>query len=68
MPTWNYSAVHTFCTLSKIEKEDESMPLVDELSIEHGFDAESSWSADCSGEKIRKLLNVIIGFELKVER
>jgi predicted FMN-binding regulatory protein PaiB len=29
MPTWNYTAVHAFGTLRKIENEDELMTLVD---------------------------------------
>jgi transcriptional regulator len=44
------------------------MPLVDQLTIEHEADAELPWSEDWSVEKIRKILNVIVGFELKVER
>ena len=44
------------------------MPLVDQLTIEHEADAESPWSADWSVEKIRKMLNAIVGFELKVDR
>ena len=44
------------------------MSLVDQLTIEHEIDAESPWSADWSVEKIRKMLNAIVGFELKVER
>ena len=68
VPTWNYTAVHAFGTLRKIENEDEMMTLVDQLTIEHEADAESPWSADWSVEKIRKMLNAIVGFELKVER
>jgi len=66
MPTWNYTAVHAFGKLRKIEKEDELITLVYQLTIEHEAEAESAWSADWSVEKIRKILNVIVGFELKV--
>ena len=66
--TWNYTAVLAFGTLRKIENEDELMTLVDQLTIEHEADAESPWSADWSVEKIRKMLNAIVGFELKVDR
>ena len=65
---WNYTSVLEFGTLHKIENEDELMTLVDQLTIEHEADAESPWSADWSVEKIRKMLNAIVGFELKVER
>ena len=68
VPTWNYTAVHAFGTLRKIENEDELMKLVDQLTIEHEAGAKSPWSADWSVEKIRRMLNAIIGFELKVER
>jgi transcriptional regulator len=66
--TWNYTAVLAFGTLRKIENEDELMTPVDQFTIEHEADAESPWSADGSVEKIRKILNAIVGFELKVER
>ena len=41
MPTYNYSLVHVFDTLRKIENEGELMPLVDQLTIEHEADAEA---------------------------
>ena len=44
------------------------IPLVDQLTIEHEADAESSWSANESVEKVCKTLNAIVVFELKVER
>jgi transcriptional regulator len=66
--TSNYTAVLAFGTLRKIENEDELMTLVDKLTIEHEADAESPWSADWSVEKIRKMLNAIVGFEFKVDR
>ena len=68
VPTWNYTAVHAFGTLRKIDNEDELMQLVDQLTIEHEADAESPWSEDWLVEKTDKILNVIVGFELKVER
>ena len=72
MPTWNYTAVHAFGTLPKIENENENenelMTMVDQLTIEHEIDAESPWSANGSVEKVCKMLNSIVGFELKVER
>ena len=52
----------------KLKKEDELMPLVDQLTIEHQADAELPRVADGSVDKICKILNVIVGFELKVER
>ena len=66
MPTWNYTAVNAFGTLRKIENEDELMTLVNQLTIEHEIEAESPWSADWSVDKICKMLNAIITFELKV--
>ena len=68
VPTWNYTAVHAFGRLRKIEKEAELMKLVDQLTIEHEEGAESPWRADWSVEKIREMLNAIIGYEMKVER
>ena len=44
------------------------MKLVDKLIIEHEASAKSPWRADWSNSKIRKMVNAIIGFELKVER
>ena len=44
------------------------MTMVDQLTIEHEIDAESPWSANGSVEKVCKMLNSIVGFELKVER
>ena len=44
------------------------MKLVDKLTIEHEAGAKSPWRADWSNSKIRKMVNAIVGFELKVER
>ena len=66
VPTWNYTGFHAYGTLRKIE--DELMTLVDQLTIEHKTDSESLWRADRSVEKICKMLNAIVGFELKVGR
>ena len=44
------------------------MKLVDQLTIEHEAGAESPWRADWSVAKIRKMVNAIVEFELKVER
>ena len=43
------------------------MTLVDQSTIEHEIDAESPWSANESVEKVCKMLNAIVGIELKVE-
>ena len=44
------------------------MKLVDKLTLEHEEGAKSPWRADWSNSKIRKMVNAIVGFELKVER
>ena len=44
------------------------MPFVGQLTIEHKADTELPWSADGSVDKIHKILNAIVSFELKVER
>ena len=44
------------------------MKLLDKLTIEHEKGTKSTWRADWSNSKIRKMVNKIIGFELKVER
>ena len=68
VPTWNYTAVHAIGTLRKIKNEEELMKLLDKLTIEHEEGTKSPWRADWSNSKIRKMVNAIIGFELKVER
>ena len=44
------------------------MKLVDKLTIEHEASVKSPWRVDWSNSKIRKMVNAITGFELKVER
>ena len=44
------------------------MNLLDKLTIQHEAGAKSPWRADWSNSKIRKMVNAIVGFELKVER
>ena len=44
------------------------MKLLDNLTIEHEAGAKSPWRVDWSNSKIRKMVNAIVGFELKVER
>ena len=68
VPTWNYTAVHAIGKLRKIKNEEELIKLLDKLTIEHEVGTKSPWRADWSNSKIRKMLNTIIGFELKVER
>ena len=67
VPTWNYTAIHAIGTLRKIENDEVLMKLLDKLTIEHEAGAKSPWRADWSNSKIRKMVNTIIGFELKVE-
>ena len=59
--------MHAIGTLRKIENEEELMKLVDKLTIEHEAGAKSPWRADWSNSKIRKMVNAIVGFELKVK-
>ena len=44
------------------------MKLLDNLTIEYEAGVKSPWRADWSNSKIRKMVNAIVGFELKVER
>ena len=44
------------------------MKLVKKLTIEHEAGAKFPWRADWSNSKIRKMVNAIVGFELKIER
>ena len=44
------------------------MKLVEKLTIEHEAGAKFPWRADWSNSKIRKMVNAIVGFELKIER
>ena len=44
------------------------MKLLDKLPIEHEAGAKSPRRVDWSNSKIRKMVNAIVGFELKVER
>ena len=44
------------------------MKLLDKLTVEHDADVKSPWRTDWSNSKIRKMVNAIVGFELKVER
>ena len=44
------------------------MKLLDKLTIEHEEGTKSPCRTDWSNSKIRKMVNKIIGFELKVER
>ena len=60
--------MHVIGILREIENEEELMKLADKLTIELQAGANSLWWADWSNSKIRKMVNAIVGFELKVER
>jgi transcriptional regulator len=66
VPTWNYAVVHLRGKPRLIECESELGALVERLSQAHESHMPNPWQPDLTGERITKLLNMIVGLEIEV--
>lgn len=69
VPTWNYSAVHVHGEIEFIHDKKWLLYIVTELSDFHEKDFSAPWQiSDAPNDYIEKMLNAIVGFEIKINR
>lgn len=67
VPTWNYAVVHVYGR-PRILPEGETEALLQRLTEIYEADQPTPWSFDLTGERRAKLLSMIVGFELRIEK
>lgn len=69
VPTWNYSAVHAHGEIEFIHDQKWLLDIVSKLSDFHEKDFPTPWQiSDAPNDYIEKMLNAIIGFEIKITK
>ena len=69
VPTWNYATVHAHGTLRAVDDAAQLRAMLDTLSEQHEAHRPDPWRIDdAPADYIDKLLGVIVGVELAVER
>lgn len=69
VPTWNYEAVHIYGRLSWREEPDWLLDHLGTLSARFEADQPEPWSIDdAPTDYVQRLVNGIIGVEIKIER
>lgn len=66
VPTWNYAVVHLRGKPRLIEDESELGALVEWLSQAHESHRPSPWQPDFTGERLTRLLDMIVGIEIEI--
>lgn len=69
VPTWNYTAVHAYGRVRRVDDPEELARLVTDLARVYEAGADRPWRyEDTPGDFARGMLKGIIGFELTVTR
>ena len=69
VPTWNYSVVHAYCSLSAIHEPDQVLRILTELTDHNEASQSAPWKvADAPSEFTAKLLGSIVGINLQIKR
>lgn len=69
VPTWNYMAVHAHGTLRAIEDPAWILAQLERLTLQHEAARRAPWAVhDAPPEFLDKLLEVIVGIEIPVQR
>lgn len=69
VPTWNYAVVHAHCSLTVLHDPQQVLKIVTALTDHHEASQAHPWHvADAPREYIEKILENIVGIELKINR
>ncbi|TPW11475.1 MAG: FMN-binding negative transcriptional regulator, partial [Halothiobacillaceae bacterium] len=68
VPTWNYAVVHLVGKGRLIEDELETEALVERITAIYEAREPVPWQPQLSGERRTKLLGMIVGFEIRVDK
>ncbi len=66
VPTWNYAVVHVYGTARLIEGPEALGELVTRLTAVYEGDSATPWTPDLSGEMQKRMLRMIVGFEIDI--
>lgn len=68
IPTWNYTAVHTYGVPAVIDDEEAVYDILTQLVQEHEARFEHPWSMQSSDEYVRRRISAIVAFEIPITR
>jgi transcriptional regulator len=68
VPTWNYTAVHTYGRIQIIENEHALLEIVQEMVQVYEQAMSQPWSLPDSGTFVGRLLGQIVGFRIEIEK
>jgi transcriptional regulator len=67
VPTWNYSTVRVDGGISIVEDGAAAIGIVSNLVAKHERNLEPSWEFDAESEFLKKLLNAIVCFRIRID-
>jgi transcriptional regulator len=68
VPTWNYTAVHTFGSLKTVENPDAVRAILDNQTACYEAELPEPWEIPWGDERNHHMLHGLIAFELTIER
>jgi transcriptional regulator len=68
VPTWNYTAVHTYGTFTAIHDEDQILQIVERTVTAYEQPRALPWTMDGSRDYARKLAGAVVGFHIELTR
>jgi transcriptional regulator len=68
VPTWNYTTVHVYGVPQIVDDEGEMREMLGELVRKHEGGRSPEWTMDLPEDYLHKMIQAIVGFELKIER
>jgi transcriptional regulator len=68
VPTWNYTAVHTYGRIQIIEDKDALLEIVQKTVRLYESAMPQPWSFDSSGTFAERMLAQIVGFRIEIDK
>lgn len=69
VPTWNYTAIHAYGTLTTFDDPDRLLGVVTRLTNQYESGRDHPWAvSDAPADFVRQMLRAIIGIEIKIDR
>jgi transcriptional regulator len=68
VPTWNYTAVHAYGTVTVLDDKDALRDIVTRMVAYYEASLPQPWTFDATGVFADRMLDQIVGFRLAIER